>query len=85
MGKEMKLSAVIYNLCYKMSHVYELECKMVKLCTKQDVAPHIYFLFTERLTNERVVVFLYINKTYLALGQGRFKDYRNGVENQRLP
>ena len=30
MGKEMKLSAVIYNLCYKMTHVYELECKWLK-------------------------------------------------------
>ena len=27
----MKLSAVIYNLCYKMSHVYELECKCLNL------------------------------------------------------
>ena len=26
----MKLSAVIYNLCYKMTHVYELECKWLK-------------------------------------------------------
>jgi len=23
--EELKLPAVIYNLCYKMSHVYELE------------------------------------------------------------
>ena len=30
MSKEMKLSAVIYNLCCKMSHVYELECTWLK-------------------------------------------------------
>ena len=29
-SKEMKLSAVIYNLCYKMSHVYELEFSWLK-------------------------------------------------------